>query len=109
MVIRAGTWTVRTGRGSADNGTEQYHPARFSRQPANPPTRQRTDTPTHRHTDNHPVAADPAAPGGDQLVGALAGLCFGVLTAHLPAPHDAHVFWMGNFAAPWLALPFVAG
>jgi hypothetical protein len=59
------------------------------------------DVPSTAQALRRPAATIPA--------GALAGLLYGVLIAQLPAPHDAHVFWVGNFVAPWLALPFLAG
>lgn len=34
---------------------------------------------------------------------------YGHLAASLPAPSDASVFWLGNLAAPFLAIPFLAG
>ena len=45
------------------------------------------------------------------LVGAAVagGLAYGYLTAHIPSPRDAGVFWVSNLSAPWLALAFLAG
>jgi hypothetical protein len=43
------------------------------------------------------------------LVIALVGFLYGWWTAHLPAPHDPTQFWIGNLAAPYLLLPFLAG
>ena len=43
------------------------------------------------------------------VVTALAGLMYGIFTVHLPAPDEVTVFWVGNFASPWLVLAFLAG
>ena len=37
------------------------------------------------------------------------GLAYGYLTALIPSPRDAGVFWVSNLSAPWLALAFLAG
>lgn len=34
---------------------------------------------------------------------------FGIVLSLIPAPSGAGQFWVGNFAAPWLALAFVGG
>jgi hypothetical protein len=39
----------------------------------------------------------------------LAGLLFGVLDEHLPAPRQVGVFWVGNLSSTWVVLPFLAG
>jgi hypothetical protein len=39
----------------------------------------------------------------------LVGFAFGLIMAHLPAPHDRNAFWISNLAAPWVVLPFIAG
>ena len=39
---------------------------------------------------------------------AVAGYAYGGLTAAIPAPTDPAVFWPGNLAAPYVALPFLA-
>lgn len=43
------------------------------------------------------------------LVIAAVGFLYGWWTANLPAPHDPTQFWIGNVAAPYLLLPFLAG
>ena len=40
---------------------------------------------------------------------AVAGYLYGFATAHILAPHDGGVFWLGNLAAPYLLIAFVAG
>ncbi|MCP2309967.1 DUF6518 family protein [Kitasatospora paracochleata] len=42
-------------------------------------------------------------------VSALGGGLFGWAVSLLPSPTRPHVFWVGNYAAPWLALAFAAG
>ena len=39
---------------------------------------------------------------------AAAGYAYGAVTAAIPAPTDPAVFWPGNLAAPYVALPFLA-
>jgi len=39
----------------------------------------------------------------------VVALLFGLTTSHIPAPRDPSMVWVGNLAAPWLALPFLAG
>jgi hypothetical protein len=43
------------------------------------------------------------------VLSALAGALFGSFMSSLPAPSDPGTFWVGNFAAPWPVLAFVAG
>lgn len=43
------------------------------------------------------------------LAVAIGGFLYGFLTAHLPAPHDATLFWLGNLGAPYLLIPFIVG
>jgi hypothetical protein len=38
----------------------------------------------------------------------IAAYAYGALTAAIPAPADPAVFWPGNLAAPYVALPFLA-
>lgn len=45
---------------------------------------------------------------GRLVVVAVAGYTYGALTAAVPAPTDPAVFWPGNLAAPYVALPFLA-
>ncbi len=57
-----------------------------------------------------PRAPHPEGPASARLAVvipllALAGFAYGWLTAHLPAPDDAQVFWLGNVAAPYVLLP----
>jgi hypothetical protein len=40
---------------------------------------------------------------------AVVGYLFGFATAHIPAPHEAGIFWLGNLAAPYLLIAFLAG
>jgi hypothetical protein len=37
-----------------------------------------------------------------------AGL-YGFVVSQIPSPHEITVFWVGNFASPWLVLAFLAG
>jgi hypothetical protein len=37
------------------------------------------------------------------------GAVFGHLMSAIPSPTIAHVFWVGNVCAPWLALSFLSG
>lgn len=37
------------------------------------------------------------------------GCLYGFGIAKLPSPAEPHVFWIGNTAAPWLLLAFIAG
>lgn len=54
--------------------------------------------------------ASSTAPLALLLIGSTAaGYAYGALTAALPAPHEESTFWVGNFAAPYLLLPFLAG
>ncbi len=43
------------------------------------------------------------------LLIALAAFAYGRISAELPAPVDPSRFWLGNFGAPYLLLPFLAG
>lgn len=43
------------------------------------------------------------------LLIALAAYAYGRVSAELPAPSDPSRFWLGNFGAPYLLLPFLAG
>jgi hypothetical protein len=45
---------------------------------------------------------------GRVAVVAIAGYAYGAVTAAIPAPGDPAVFWPGNLAAPYVALPFLA-
>jgi hypothetical protein len=40
---------------------------------------------------------------------ALGGGLYGFLTSLIPSPSEPNVFWVGNFASPWLALAFISG
>jgi hypothetical protein len=42
------------------------------------------------------------------VVAVTTGYAYGSLTAALPSPDDPDVFWLGNLAAPFVVLPFVA-
>lgn len=39
----------------------------------------------------------------------MVAFLFGLTTSHIPAPRAPSMVWVGNLAAPWLALPFLAG
>jgi hypothetical protein len=43
------------------------------------------------------------------LVAVVGGFLYGYLTSRIPSPHDPAVFWVSNFASPWLVLAFLAG
>ena len=43
------------------------------------------------------------------LVIAVGGYLYGYVTARLPAPDTGARFWLGNLAAPYLLIPFLAG
>lgn len=45
---------------------------------------------------------------GRVIVAAAGGYAYGALTAAIPGPADPAVFWPGNLAAPYVALPFLA-
>ena len=56
------------------------------------------------------MAEAPPSRGALLITAAVAGaLAYGYLTAHIPSPRDAGVFWVSNLSAPWLALAFLAG
>lgn len=46
--------------------------------------------------------------GARLLTLAIVGYLWGALTAAIPAPEDPSIFWLGNLAAPYLVLPFLA-
>jgi hypothetical protein len=47
---------------------------------------------------------------GARLVAlAIGGYLWGALTTSIPAPDDPGIFWLGNLAAPYAVLPFLAG
>jgi hypothetical protein len=39
----------------------------------------------------------------------IVAFVFGLTTSRIPAPRDPSMVWVGNLAAPWLALPFLTG
>lgn len=39
----------------------------------------------------------------------IAAVAYGKCTSLIPSPDDPGAFWIGNTAAPWLAMAFVAG
>ena len=43
------------------------------------------------------------------LVIAVGGYLYGYVTPRLPAPDTGARFWLGNLAAPYLLIPFLAG
>lgn len=47
--------------------------------------------------------------GARLLALAIVGYLWGALTTSIPAPEDSSIFWLGNLAAPYLVLPFLAG
>ncbi len=57
-----------------------------------------------------PVAASSRLGAPARLFLVVAGaFCYGLLTSHLPSPHDESTFWLGNLAAPYVLIPFLAG
>ena len=43
------------------------------------------------------------------LTFAIGGALFGAAVSHIPSPDDPALFWIGNFSAPWVMLPFLSG
>jgi hypothetical protein len=43
------------------------------------------------------------------LFAVIGGFLYGYLTSLIPSPHDPAIFWVANFASPWLVLAFFAG
>src|SRR4051812_45116262 len=58
---------------------------------------------------NTPAETGMRIPSLATLAAVLGGGLFGLGMSLLPSPEEIGVFWVGNFAGPWLAAAFLAG
>ena len=64
---------------------------------------------SRRSSDETLITTSVRRPVALLLAFVLGGTLFGAAVAHIPAPSEPTLFWIGNFSAPWAVLPFLAG